>query len=198
MNKEIQEKIDKQVGEGKTPKKSFRVVEVSDAPLLTDDFIKSKGKKTYTVEFVFDDDIYQIEVRRGMPLEFSVLLKVTGEVYALRRNRDAESKQSDGEDQQTQNTADVSQQRSEEDRNIKQIIVASMVVRKDPKTKELIPVSSLNGKGGKIPIEDQSDLLLAAFHDVVMEVQTPEGYTDALHRFQTRSGDDGSGEDNRT
>ena len=191
MNKEIQEKIDKQVGEGKTPKKSFRVVEVSDAPLLTDDFIKSKGKKTYTVEFVFDDDIYQIEVRRGMPLEFSVLLKVTGEVYALRRNRDAESKQSDGEDQQTQNTADVSQQRSEEDRNIKQIIVASMVVRKDPKTKELIPVSSLNGKGGKIPIEDQSDLLLAAFHDVVMEVQTPEGYTDALHRFQTRSGDDG-------
>ena len=65
MNKEIQEKIDKQVGESKTPKKSFRVVEVSDAPLLTDDFIKSKGKKTYTVEFVFDEDIYQIEVRRA-------------------------------------------------------------------------------------------------------------------------------------
>ena len=153
MNKEIQEKIDKQVGEGKTPKKSFRVVEVSDAPLLTDDFIKSKGKKTYTVEFVFDDDIYQIEVRRGMPLEFSVLLKVTGEVYALRRNRDAESKQSDGEDQQTQNTADVSQQREEEERNIKQLIVSSMVVRTEKKTKALIPVFLSTARVERYPLK---------------------------------------------
>ena len=36
MNKDMQEKLDKQVGEGKTPKKRVRVVETSDAPIFTD------------------------------------------------------------------------------------------------------------------------------------------------------------------
>ena len=87
---DIQAKLDKAIGEGNTPKKRVRVVETSDVPVFTDKLIKAKGKKTYTVEFVFDDDIYQIEVRRGMPMEFAVLLKLTAEVYALRRKRISE------------------------------------------------------------------------------------------------------------
>ena len=193
---DIQTKLDKAIGEGKTPKKRVRVVETSDAPVFTDQLIKKKGKKTYTVEFVFDEDIYQIEVRRGMPMEFAVLLKVTAEVYALRRKRNIEENQ-DAE-KLDEVAAEKSRLREEEDRVVKQIIVASLVVRTIKKTKEIKLVFSLNGKGGKIPIEDQSDLLLAAFHDAVMEVQTPEGYADALNRFQTWSGDDGSGEGDST
>ena len=97
MNKEQQEKIDEQINKGNTPPKRFRVVEKSDAPVFTDKLIKEKGKKTYTVEFVFDDDIYQIEVRRGMPMEFAVLLQVTADVLRApqknaiaRKNQDAD------------------------------------------------------------------------------------------------------------
>ena len=130
---DIQTKLDKAIGEGKTPKKRVRVVETSDAPVFTDKLIKAKGKKTYTVECVFDDDIYQIEVRRGMPMEFAVLLKLTAEVYALRRKRISEENQ-DAENQDAEKldevAAEKSRLREEEDRVVKQIIVASMVVRK--------------------------------------------------------------------
>ena len=196
MNKEQQEKIDAQIEKGNTPPKPFRVVESSDAPILTDKLIKDKGKKTYTVEFVFDDDIYQIEVRRGMPMEFAVLLKVTADVYALRRKRSSEENQD--ADKQPEKEAEAARLRTEEDRHIKEITVASLHVSTNKKTKEIMPVFSFNGKGGKIPIEDQSDLLLNALYNAVMEVQTPAGYADALSRFQRLSGDDGDGEGNST
>ena len=196
MNKEQQEKIDEQIDKGNTPPKRFRVVEKSDAPVFTDKLIKEKGKKTYTVEFVFDDDIYQIEVRRGMPMEFAVLLQVTADVYALRRKRSSEENQD--ADKQPEKEAEAARLREEEDRYIKQISVASLVVRIDEETEEILPVFSFNGKGGEIPIEDQSDLLLGAFYNAVQEVHTPEGYADALSRFQGVSGDDGDGEDDST
>ena len=192
---DMQDKINK-ITEGAKPKKRLRVVETSDAPVFTDKLIKAKGKKTYTVEFVFDDDIYQIEVRRGMPIHFAVMLQVTAEVYALRRkgineeNKDVEK--------QPEVEAEAARLREEEDRHIKEINVASLVVRTIKKTKEIVPVFSLNGKGGKIPIENQSDLLLNALYTAVMEVQTPEGYADALNRFQAFIGDDGSGEGDST
>ena len=131
-----------------------------------------------------------------MPMEFAVLLQVTANVYALRRKRISEENQ-DAE-KLDEVAAEKSRLREDEDRAIKQITVASMVVRTIKKTKEIKSVFSLNGKGGETPIEDQSDLLLAAFHDAVMEVQTPEGYADALNRFQGVSGDDGSGEGDST
>ena len=192
---DLQSKLDA-VTDGKKPPKRFRVVETSDAPVFTDKLIKEKGKKTYTVEFVFDDDIYQIEVRRGMPMEFAVMLQITAEVYALRRKR--LSKDNPDAEKQPEVEAEKARLRDEEDRHIKQIQVASLVVRTNKKTKEIAPVFSLNGKGGKIPIEEQSDLLLGAFYQAVMEVQTPEGFSDALSRFQGVSGDDGSGEEHST
>ena len=193
---DIQAKLDKVIGEGKTPKKRVRVVETSDAPVFTDTLIKKKGKKTYTVEFVFDDDIYQIEVRRGMPMEFAVLLQVTAEVYALRRKRIRE--ETPDADKHPEIEVEASRLREEEDRQIKQITVASLVVRTLKKTKEIKLVFSINGEGGRIPIEDQSDLLLAALYNCVMEVQTPEGFTDALNRFQGISRDDGDGQKHST
>lgn len=193
---DIQAKLDKIIGEDKTPKKRVRVVETSDAPVFTDKLIKEKGKKTYTVEFVFDDNIYQIEVRRGMPLEFAVLLQVTAEVYALRRKRLNEENQDANKHAEIE--AEIARLREEEDRQIKQITVASLVVRILKKTKEIKLVFSINGEGGRIPIEDQSDLLLAALYNCVMEVQTPEGFTDALNRFQGISRDDGDGQKHST
>ena len=131
-----------------------------------------------------------------MPMEFAVMLKVTAEVYALRRKRNIEENQ-DAE-KLDEVAAEESRLREEEDRVVKQMVVASMVVRTIKKTKEIKPVFSLNGKGGKIPIEDQSDLLLAALYNATMEVNAPEGQADALARFQRFSGDDGSGEGDST
>ena len=200
---DIQAKLDAAIGDGKSPPKRMRVVETSDAIVFTDKLIQEKGKKTYTVEFVFDDDIYQIEVRRGMPMEFAVLLKVTSDVYALRRKRNAENgseanPDADEQEARAVSEAEAARLREEEDRLIKQINVASMVVRTDKKTKEMVPVFSFNGKGGSLPIEDQSDLLLNALYHAVLEVHTPEGYADALNRFQGVSRNDGGGEENST
>ena len=58
----FQQAIDKQIEKGnRDPEASrARVVASSDATFLTDEIIKKQGKKSYTVEFPFDDDIYQI------------------------------------------------------------------------------------------------------------------------------------------
>ena len=131
-----------------------------------------------------------------MPMEFAVLLQVTADVYALRRERNTEENKD--VEKQPEKEAEAARLREEEDRHIKEISVASLVVRTIKKTKEIVPVFSLNGKGGKVPIEDQSDLLLNALYNATLEVHTPEGYADALSRFQGVSRDDGNGEDNST
>lgn len=194
MNKELQDKVDTQIEKGNVPDKPkrFRVVEVSDAPVLTDKLIKKKGKKTYTVECVFDDEIFSIEVRRGMPLEFAILLQVTAEVYALAEKPNTKTQDAD-KAEKPKRTEEESRVAEEGDRKIKQITVSSMVVRTVKKTKKIVPIFSFNGKGGKIPIEDQSDKFLKMLYDAVMAVNAPEGSADALSRFQ-ELGEDGSGE----
>lgn len=47
-----------------------------------------------------------------------------------------------------------------------------------------IPVFSFNGFGGKIPIEDQSDLMLGILYNAVVKVQAPSDAADALNQFQ--------------
>ena len=181
MNEEQQQKIDKQIEKGNTSQKRMRVVEVSDAPIFTDEIIKAKGKKTYTVEFVFDDDIYQIEVKRGLPMEYAILLQVTADVYALYPDKDKDETK-----EQVEVSEEEKERRKAEFKLVKQLIVVKMVVRTDEETGEVYQVFSLDGTGGNIAIEAQSDLLLDLLYNAVMEVQTPAGYAEALRRFQER------------
>ena len=51
---------------------SARLVESSDAPKLTADVLKTKGKPVKTVEMYFEDQIFQVEVRDGKPLSLEV------------------------------------------------------------------------------------------------------------------------------
>ena len=48
---------------------SARLVESSDAPKLTADVLKTKGKPVKTVEMYFDDQIWKVEVRDGKLLK---------------------------------------------------------------------------------------------------------------------------------
>lgn len=51
---------------------SARLVESSDAPKLTVDVLKSKGKPIKTVEMFYDDQMWQVKVSDGKPLEVEV------------------------------------------------------------------------------------------------------------------------------
>ena len=136
-----------------------------------------------------------------MPLEFSTLLRVTAEVYKLREAEAAAKIQIDSEGNRIETAEEKArraEEREEENRDLQRLTVAGLVVRTHSKTQEMFPVFSYNGKGGNVPIEDQSDLLLGKLYGAVMEVQAPPGSVDALRRFQGISGDDGDGKDSGT
>ncbi len=194
--KSVQEQLDTQIAAQQKKKQKVKVVESSAAPVLSAELVKEKGKKTYTVECLIDDTVFQIEVLRGVPFHISVMLRKTAEIYALRqRTTDA----ADAEDvpDATDATIDeeTEQQVSEEDRHIKRLLVSSLVVQTDADTGQIVPVFSYNGFGGSIDIEAQSDIFLSVLYDAVMEVQVPEGSADALDRFHGVGEQHGSGAD---
>ena len=172
--------------------KNFRVVETSEYPVLGAALLNKKGKKVYIVEGIIDDTPFKMGVRRGMPIEFGLMLKLTPDIFALTKKNETED---------TTNTDKSEEElRLAEDRNrvLYQVTVASTVVvidneteepLIDPKTKQFIPLFSYNGMGGEYPIEDISDLVLVGLYNAVMEVQAPAAAAEMLNRFQDGSRD---------
>ena len=188
MNKEIQAKIDEKIEEGNVPaetREPFRVVETSKHPVLGADLLKRKGKKVYVVEGFIDEEPFKIGVRRGIPLEYQLMLNVTADIFALRSDKKTEGEEASKSEEEIKDIIDTN-------RKIHQITVASTMVLideeenalMDPDTGEFIPLFSIDGVGGEMPIEDLSDLLLKHFYELVMEVQAPKAAADVLNRFQ--------------
>ena len=159
-------------------RKRVRVVTESKTPTLSVDFIKAAGKKTFTVEALFDTEERSFEVLRSVPLKVALLLQKTSEIYALKRNVEGDDKTPDEKEE-----ADIEQIEKTE-RDFKRNVVAEMVVETDEKTGQIRHIFSYNGAGGDIQIEDQSDKFLLTLYDGVMEVLVPEGSAAALNRFQ--------------
>jgi flagellar capping protein FliD len=124
------------------------LVETSDAPPLTAEVLAEKGKLTKTVELVFEDiqqtgEHPKIERLNGVPFSVEV-----ARAKILREFQGKETKKDDYE----RNLA------------VLRLLVSKMVV--DPKL-------SFRGKGEGSPIEEQSDLLLEAFYESIVNATSP-------------------------
>ena len=199
MNQEIQEQLDEQVEE-QVQRQRVRVTTTSDAPLLSERLIREKGKKTFTVECIIDDEVFQIEVLRGVPLQLGVLLKKTADIFALQSAQLTAASDPgdpdapvDGEMSEAQDLEALQALEAEELR-IRRLMVSSLVVQTDSETGQTVPIFSCGGEpAGRIPIEEQSEKFLGILYDAVMEVQAPRGSVAALDRFSRVGRDDGSG-----
>ena len=182
--------------------KKYRVVETSKYPVLGAALLKEKGKKVYVVEGIIDDTPFKMGVRRGIPLEFGLMLKQTPDIFALTRKANPK----DTAKQKKEQSEEELRANEERNRRLYQVTVASMVVvidedteepLIDPKTRQFIPLFSYGGVGGEYPIEDISDPVLVDLYDAVMEVQAPAAAAAMLNQFQNGSRDTGSDEGSR-
>ena len=188
---DLQSKLDA-VTDGAKPKKKFRIVEqkTSKYPVLNAELLGRKGKKIFIAEGIIDDEPFKIGIRRGVPIETQLMLRVTADVFGLRRNKKSE----DAEDQPQQDPS-TWQSVAETNREIHEIKVASMMVLIDeedepiidPDTGQYVPLFSRNGVGGEVPIEEMSDLVIGDLYRMVEEVQAPSAAADMLNEFQNPS-----------
>ena len=188
----MQDKINK-ITEGAKPKKRFRIVEpkTSKYPVLNAELLGRKGKKIFVAEGIIDDEPFRIGIRRGVPIETQLMLRVTADAFALRRKKpeDAEDTEQPQQDPSTWHSV------AEANREIYAIKVSSMMVLIDeddepvidPDTGQYVPLFSRNGVGGKVPIEEMSDLVLGDLYQMVEEVQAPSAAADMLNEFQNPS-----------
>ena len=186
----IQAKLDKVIGEGKTPEKRYRLVDpkTSKSPILNVDLLKRKGKRVHIAEGIIADMPFRIGIRRGIPLEFQLMLNQTGDVFALQRDKTAK----DENQTQAEKTGNDWRNIEQSNRQIREILVAStMVVINeddepliDPETGQFIPLFSLNGVGGEMPIEEIDDLTLMDLYEATKEVQAPAAAAAVLNQFQ--------------
>ena len=185
---DMQAKLDNIIGEDKTPKKRVRVVETSQHPVLSAALLKRKGKKVYIVEGIVADEPFKIGIRRGVPLEFQLMLNQTGDVFALQRDKTAK----DENQTQAEKAENDWQNIEKTNRRIREVLVASTVIvinKKeepliDPETGQFIPLFSLNGVGGEVPVEEIDDLTLLDLYDAAKEVQAPAAAAAVLNQFQ--------------
>ena len=189
----MQDKINK-ITEGKTPKKRFRIVEpkTSKYPVLNAELLGRKGKKIFVAEGIIDDEPFKIGIRRGVPIETQLMLKVTADVFALRGKKSADDTEGGEPPKRDPSTW---HSLGETNREIYAITVASMMVLideddapiTDPDTGQFVPLFSRNGVGGEVPIEEMSDLVLSDLYNMVQEVQAPSAAADMLNEFQNPS-----------
>ena len=135
--------------------------------------------EAYTaINFPVDDDIYQVTVRRGTPLDTALLLGETFETYPV---GDLGKKFVDMSDDELDAVAarSLAQRR---------VLVASMLPD--------VGLSFLNGeeKKGAHPVEDVSEAVLATLFEAYRVSNIPAAGLDAISRFRTVGGD-GAGKD---
>ncbi len=120
---------------------SARLVETSDAPKLTTEVLQTLGKPLKTVEMFFDNQIWQVTVRDGVPLELEIQqLKIIKE-YADREHDPTVM--------------------AECDRAIANLMLAHMIVD---------PQFSYQGEGEDPPIEARSSVLIDALSNAQVAV----------------------------
>ena len=124
---------------------SARLVESSDAPKLTRAVLKKKGKPIKTVDMFFDNGMWQVAVRDGIPLSVEIgRLKLLIEYGDQEGNRAA---------------------MDERDRAIANLLLGKMMVDPD---------FSYNGEGEGPPIEARSSVMIESLCNAFNEVNHPE------------------------
>ena len=120
---------------------SARLVESSEAPKLTWDILKTKGKPIKTVEMFFDNGMWQVAVRDGIPLSVEIgRLKLIIEYGDMKEDRAA---------------------RDERDLAIANLLLSKMMA--DPKF-------SYKDEGEGPPIEARSSIMIEALCNAFNEV----------------------------
>ena len=201
MRSNVQKQIDSQAKQQRS-----RVVETSAYPVLNADLLKRKGKKVFIAEGILYDEPFKIGVRRGVPIEFQLMMRNSPDVFGLRKKPE-KTDEKDGEPpEKPQQTDDEAREISEQNRKFHQIFVASLVVQIDAETEEplidddtgqYIPFFAVNGIGGDVPIEEQSDDVLEMLYELAREVQAPSALAAILNDFRGGSGGRGrSGKNN--
>ena len=123
---------------------SARLVESSDAPKLTAEVLKTKGKPVKTVEMFFEDQMWKVEVRDGKPLSLEVeQMKLLLEYEGQEHDRAA---------------------MEERDRVIANLLLGKMMVD---------PPFSYKGEGEGTPIENRSSIMIEALCNAYNAVNHP-------------------------
>ena len=123
---------------------SARVVESSEAPKLTVDVLKTKGKPVKTVEMFWDDQMWQVKVWDGKPLEVEVAhLKILEEYLGQEKDSIA---------------------MDERDRAVANLLLGKLMYD---------PPFSYQGQGDGSPIEARSAIMIDALCSAYASVNNP-------------------------
>lgn len=123
---------------------SARVVESSDAPKLTVEVLKTKGKPIKTVEMFWDDQMWQVKVSDGKPLEVEVAhLKILEEYLGQEQDPVA---------------------MDERDRAVANLLLGKLMYD---------PPFSYQGQGDGSPIEARSAIMIDALCSAYASVNNP-------------------------
>ena len=123
---------------------SARVVESSEAPKLTVEVLKTKGKPVKTVEMFWDDQMWQVKVWDGKPLEVEVAhLKILEEYLGQEQDPVA---------------------MDERDRSVANLLLGKLMYD---------PPFSYQGQGDGSPIEARSAIMIDALCSAYASVNNP-------------------------
>lgn len=186
MNQEQQKKIDVQLAKGNRNPDAYRpqIVEVSDAPVLSESWLLEEDSHVVTVEVHLISsktlalEKHQVGVVRGLTLLQTLAIQEAVDAYAIDpRVLQPEYELTQSEKVELQKRHDVRRRAT-----IAQVIV-------DPETEQ--PVFSYKREGGSVPIEARSEALVATLYEAYEVVNVPGKQVQFLNRFQGVGGADG-------
>ena len=188
MNKKQQEKIDARIEKGNRDPDAYRprVVESSDAPVLSESWLLEEDTGTVTVEIQVIGgkslalETFQVDVVRGLTLMQTIAIQEAVEAYPLDpKLTQPDYKPTPQERLELQKRYDIRRRAT----------IAQAIVRKDD-SGDVIPIFTYGGEGAGIPIEGRSESLVAGLYDAYEVVNVPGRQVEFLNRFPSVGGDD--------